>query len=181
LVIEFLHRHSTTIHALEINGYRSLSENRQTVALAEACGLPVLSGGDRHGCAPNAVLNLTNAATFSEFVAEIRFDNVSKILVMPEYRENLIARKVESMADFFRYYPEYPHGCRRWTDRVFFKLDSGVVRPLSYYWHRTVPPWVKSVMGIITLIESRYFYSALRMGLSKKSYRGLSLSSSAGK
>jgi hypothetical protein len=32
----------------------------------------IISGGDRHGCEPSAVLNLTNAKTFSEFIDEIR-------------------------------------------------------------------------------------------------------------
>ncbi len=33
---------------------------------------PVISGGDRHGCEPNGVINLTAARTFSEFAQEVR-------------------------------------------------------------------------------------------------------------
>lgn len=163
-----LNHYPEAIHAMEINGYRSWSENRRTVALAEKLGLPVISGGDRHGCSPNALLNLTNAASFSEFVSEIRHDKVSEILVMPEYRENLFVRKVESVADFFRYYPEYPPGQRRWTNRVFFYLEEGVVRPLSYYWYRTVPLWVKSFMWLVSLTGSKYLKSALQICFRRK-------------
>ncbi len=113
-------------------------------------------------------MNLTNAASFSEFVSEIRHDKVSEILVMPEYRENLFVRKVESVADFFRYYPEYPPGQRRWTNRVFFYLEEGVVRPLSYYWYRTVPLWVKSFMWLVSLTGSKYLKSALQICFRKK-------------
>jgi hypothetical protein len=70
--------------------------------------LPVISGGDRHGHQPNAVLNLTDASTFSEFVLEIRDDKVSRVLVMPEYWEDLKTRKLEILADFFHTYPDYP-------------------------------------------------------------------------
>ncbi|MGD2125327.1 MAG: hypothetical protein PVG99_04560 [Desulfobacteraceae bacterium] len=169
LIVEFLNRYGKGIHALEVNGYRSWSENHKAVSLAERFSLPVVSGGDRHGCAPNAILNLTNATSFSEFVSEIRYDKISEILIMPEYRnKNLYARKLESVADFFRDYPEYPHGHQRWTDRVFFQLEDGLVRPLSYYWQRTVPVWVKSVMWGIQLIGSRYLRPALRIAFAGK-------------
>jgi hypothetical protein len=171
LVTRFLDRYGNRIHALEINGYRSWSENRATIYLAEQFALPLVSGGDRHGCAPNAVLNLTNAATFSEFVSEIRTHKVSEVLLMPEYREHLVVRKMESVGDFFRYYPEYPHGQRRWTDRVFFQLEDGMVRPLSYYWHHTVPMWVKSFTWIIRFLGSKYLHQVLHKAVVKKEMR----------
>ena len=60
------------IHAFELNGTRAWTENAETVELARAHGRPIVSGGDRHACEPSACLNLTNARTFAEFVAEIR-------------------------------------------------------------------------------------------------------------
>jgi len=76
-------------HAVELNGMRSKKENRAVLALAEEVGLPVISGGDRHGCEPNAVLNLTSARTFDEFVHEIRVERRSEILLMPQFFEVL--------------------------------------------------------------------------------------------
>ena len=168
LVTGFLDRYGKSIHALEINGYRSWSENRATVSLAEQFGLPLVSGGDRHGCAPNAVLNLTNAATFSEFVSEIRSHKVSEVILMPEYSEQLLVRKMESVGDFLRYYPEYPHGQRQWTDRVFFQSEGGVVRPLSYYWHHTIPMWVKSFTLLVRMLGSTYLHQVLRKAFVNK-------------
>jgi hypothetical protein len=168
LIVGLLSHHRKSIHALEINGYRPWNENRAAMALAEGFGLPVVSGGDRHGRSPNALLNLTNATTFSEFVSEIRYDKVSEVLVMPEYHEDLFKRKLESVADFFRYYPEYPIGQRRWTDRVFIKVEEGVVRPLSSYWEDTVPMWVKSAMWLVGLVRSKSLRPALRIAFARK-------------
>lgn len=168
LVTEFLKDHGERIHALEVNGYRPWTENHATVALAEQFGLPVVSGGDRHGRTANAVLNLTNARTFSEFAFEVRHEKVSEVLVMPEYWRDLLARKIESVADFFRSYPEHPRGQRLWTDRVFVQLEEGVVRPLSNYWRDTAPAWVKSAMWLVCLVQSKYLQGALRMAIPKK-------------
>src|SRR5262245_40364787 len=62
----FLAGHGSQIHALELNGYRSRRENAGVQALAETASLPLISGGDRHGCAPNALLNVTLAGSFAE-------------------------------------------------------------------------------------------------------------------
>jgi hypothetical protein len=166
---KFLSRYRGKVHALEINGYRTWEENRATMALAERFQLPLISGGDRHGCACNAVLNLTSAESFSEFAAEIRHDRISRIIIMPEYRnKSLLVRKMETVADFFRDYPQCPHGRQPWTDRVFFQLEDGAVRPLSFYWQRTVPMWVKSVMWIIRLVGLQYAREILRIVLARK-------------
>ena len=71
LLKEFIKRHGRWIHAFEINGFRSWSENKAVIELAEALGIPIATGGDRHGCKPNTVINLTNADTFEEFVSDI--------------------------------------------------------------------------------------------------------------
>lgn len=167
LLFKFLREYGTRIHALEVNGYRPWSENQAVIALADQFDLPVVSGGDRHAFSPNALLNLTNAATFSEFASEIRCDRHSQVLVMPEYCQDLFARKMDSVADFLRFYPDYPHGEQCWTDRIFFQLEDGVVRPLSYYWHRTVPIWVKSVMWVFSLISNKYLRPALHSAFTK--------------
>ena len=45
-----LERHSGLIHALELNGLRPWSENARIAWLSRHTGIPVISGGDRHGC-----------------------------------------------------------------------------------------------------------------------------------
>src|SRR5262249_4702833 len=81
----FLATSQWLVQGLELNGMRSRRENREVIALGEAIGMPVISGGDRHGCEPNAALNLTHAATFDEFVCEVRERRRSDILLMPQF------------------------------------------------------------------------------------------------
>ena len=166
-VVRFLERHKKSIHALEINGHRPWQENEASMALARRFGLPVVSGGDRHGGAPNTILNLTNATTFSEFVAEIRFDKATEILIMPDYWRNLSMRKLASVADFFRFYAERPDGEKCWTDRVFVGLEEGGVSPLSSYWNDMAPVWVKTVMWLIGLVGTRCLRSLFHLPFSQ--------------
>jgi hypothetical protein len=56
------------LHATEINGFRKPAENAGVVELARMWDLPVLAGGDRHGCSPNAMVNLSHADTFDTAV-----------------------------------------------------------------------------------------------------------------
>ena len=91
----FLRAHRARLHALELNGYRSQAENDRVRTLAAEVALPVISGGDCHGCAPNALLNLTTATTFAEFAEEVR-DGCSRVLIMPEYRQHLLLRTLAS-------------------------------------------------------------------------------------
>ena len=123
------------------------------IQLAAAVSLPMISGGDRHGCAPNSLLNLTKATSFGAFAREIREKRQSVILVMPEYREALVARKLAVAADAMRLYPSYPSGQQHWTDRVSYERD-GVVRPLSAHWPGGGPLWVRSAMRAFQLATS---------------------------
>ena len=91
-VQRFLRRYGSRIHALEINGLRTWQENMAAVSLARESGHPVVSGGDRHGLEPNAMINLTSAATFKEFAEEIRIEQVSNMAIQPQYREPLALR-----------------------------------------------------------------------------------------
>src|SRR5262249_13178765 len=152
------------IHALEINGYRRKQENRDTVALAHGFDLPLISGGDRHGRVPNALLNVTCASTMSEFVEEIRYDKVSSVLLMPEYFEHVFTRTMEGVADVLRYYPGHPEGMKRWTDRVFMDVGDGL-QPLTHYWRTGGPIWVKAPLGWMCLMGNRQFRPAIRMVL----------------
>jgi hypothetical protein len=147
---QFLHAHGTRLHALELNGYRSQLENDRVRTLASEVELPVISGGDRHGCAPNALLNLTTAGTFAEFAEEVR-EGCSTVLIMPEYRQHLLLRTLASASDVMRHYPWRPEG-QYWTDRVSYEAEG--LRPLSEVWPHGGPFWVRSSVRVLHLLTN---------------------------
>ncbi len=106
-------------------------------------GLPIVTGGDRHGCKPNTVINLTNAKTFAEFVEEIRVDKHSEVVLMPEYKEPLHSRQLQSFSEILRHYPEFPEDRRRWFDRVYYDYDGLGLRKLSVHWEFGGPKWLQ--------------------------------------
>jgi hypothetical protein len=164
----FLGEFEEWIHAFEINGFRSWRENRAVMTMAKDFGFPVVSGGDRHGCRANTVLNLTRGASFAEFVAEVREDGRSEILLMPEYRESRVLRLLEVVADVLRHYPNHPQGQPIWTDRVFVDLEDKGVRPISDYWKRGGPVWVQAALWGLRMVGSRHVKPALRMALARE-------------
>jgi hypothetical protein len=155
-----------SIHAFELNGTRSWEENVATIQLARAYGRPVISGGDRHGCEPAACLNLTNVASFGEFVQEVRTGN-SILLFMPHYREPMALRILETAWEILRPYPEY-RGRERWTDRVFYRNAEGVAEPLSTVWNSGVPWIIRPVTALIQLCAMPSIRPALRLLLSNR-------------
>lgn len=116
-----LKEHGSHIHALELNGLRCWAENRQVIRLAQQAQKPSLSGGDRHGREPNAILNLTSATCFREFIDEVRYRRTSHILFMPQYRESLNLRTMQTVIDVLRDYPETFQGRRTWPERVYYR------------------------------------------------------------
>jgi len=148
----FLAAHRSHLHAIELNGYRSRRENAGAQALAMSAGLPLISGGDRHGCAPNAILNLTRAGSFAECAAEVR-DGTSAVVFMPEYRQNLTTRKLAAASDVLRRNGADRTGRIHWTDRVTWERD-GAIRPLSFHWPHGGPFWVRSSVRAFRLIAS---------------------------
>ncbi len=146
LVNEFLQKNSNYLHALELNGLRNWDENRTVRRLAEQWNMLLISGGDRHGVEPNANLNLTNAASFTEFVHEIRKEKKSDVLFMPQYAEPWKHRLLQSTIDAIRHYPEFPQGSRTWDERVYHPDANGVVRPLSELWPNHQPPRLMSFL-----------------------------------
>ena len=125
LLNHFIKEHGRWIHAFEINGFRTWSENKSVIEMAEALGFPIATGGDRHGCKPNTVINLTNSTTFEEFVEEIRVDKRSEVVLMPEYKQPLHSRQMQSFSEILKHYPEFPEGRRQWLDRVYFDIGFG--------------------------------------------------------
>jgi hypothetical protein len=162
---QLLNRFRSCIHALELNGFRSWSENEATCQLSAEVGVPVISGGDRHACAPNAMLNLTHARTFAEFVEEVRA-GVSEVLIMPEYRENLAVRKLAAAAEVLRRYPTYPPERQKWTDRVSCEHE-GEVRPLSHHWPDGGPLWVRSAVSTFLVVTSSIGMPVVNLALTR--------------
>jgi hypothetical protein len=141
LVRSFMRECGAFIHALELNGYRTWRENEGVCRLHGECGLPLVSGGDRHGRDANALLNLTTATSFGEFAREIRERRQNTMLVMPEYRQSLVARKLATVRDALRDYPYYEGRCR-WVDRVW-SVHTGRPLPLAEEWPDGGPLWVR--------------------------------------
>jgi hypothetical protein len=163
---EFLSRYRPWIHALELNAMRTRTENQRVLYVAGDYNLPVVAGGDRHGCRPNAVLNLSQAESWQDFVAEIRNDRRSSILLMPTYEEPVRLRELQTIADVLRHYPHYPYGQRQFTDRVFVDLEGYSWQRLSFYWSGGVPLWLRPAFGMPVALGSDHFRPVLRWFLS---------------
>lgn len=157
-----LSHHGKWIHAVELNGLRSWTENSEALELARTWQLPAISGGDRHGLEPNANLNLTHARTFAEFAGEIR-GGLSHVLFMPQYREPLRLRWFETVKDIVRCHPGAQR--RRWVDRFFYECDDGVTRPLAELWPNEGPALLRSFFAMLRLSESQSLRAALRLAI----------------
>lgn len=163
----FLSRHVKWIHAFEVNGFRSWSENKGVIDLAESIGIPLVTGGDRHGCKPNTVINITNASTFEEFADEVRNDKHSEIVLMPAYEQPLHSRQLESFAEILSHYPHFRAGRQRWFERIYFDTgDGNGVRSLSSHgWVRGGPLWLQWAvwtLGVMGSPKMRPFFRLAR-------------------
>ena len=166
LLKNFIKEFGRWIHAFEINGFRSWSENKAVIEMAEALNFPIVTGGDRHGCKPNTVINLTNAKTFSEFAEEIRVDKRSEVVLMPEYKQPLHSRQLQSFSEILKHYPEFPEGRQKWFDRVYFDIgDDFGLRQLSVHWKRGGPVWLRWAiwtLGVLGSPKMRPLFSLAR-------------------
>lgn len=161
----FLERHGRNIHALELNGLRSMAENLRVQKLALQTGRPLVTGGDRHGCEPNALLNLTRAKSFSEFAAEIREGAPTQSLFMPQYEEPLKLRLLQVTSDVLRTYEDFDLDRRRWSDRIFFDDEDGTVRRISDVWKGNGPDLIGQFVSLMRLVEFRQVRAVLRLAL----------------
>jgi hypothetical protein len=166
LLKHFLEEHGQHIHALEINGFRSWSENKSVIEMANALDFPLVTGGDRHGCKPNTVINVTNAVSFGEFVEEIRVDRRSEIVLMPEYRQPLHSRQLQAFSEILRTYPDFPEDRKEWFKRIYFDLsnDKGLVSLSDHGWVRG-PFWVRiaiRTLGVLGSPHARPIFSLAR-------------------
>lgn len=170
LLKDFIKAHGRWIHAFEINGFRSWSENKLVIEMAEALGIPIATGGDRHGCKPNTVINLTNADTFDEFVHEIRVEKKSEVVLMPEYEQPLHSRQLQSFSEILKHYPEFVEGRQKWFERVFFDSGDGQgVRSLaSHGWRLGGPRWLRAAIWTLGFLGSPQVRPLFRLARSRK-------------
>lgn len=143
----FLQAAHPFLHAFELNGMRSHQENRGVLRLAREHNQVILSGGDRHGCEPNAFLNLTDAADFSEFVDEVRSGRHSTVLFMPQYNQPLAWRFWQNFTHVIADYPGHPEGRRRWDERTFHPDRDGNVVPMSRLWRVGPPEFLRTLFA----------------------------------
>ncbi len=161
---EFTDRFQPWIHALEINGLRDWRENQRTVVLSRRSGAPLISGGDRHGREPNAVLNLTNATSFAEFASEVR-SGISRVILLPQYRRPLALRIIENFTDIVSDAPEHGLGWTSWTQRVFRQCDDGTVRSLHAMCGEKPPAMLRAVTAAFRMLSHRYVKPALEWAM----------------
>lgn len=152
LLASFMESCGECVHAVELGGLRSWDENQRALDFASQVGLPVISGGDRHGCEPNACVNLTNASNFAEFAAEVRAGN-SHVLFMPQYSEPLTVRYFRAVNDIVGTYPGNSVG-EKWDERVYHPDREGVEQPISRLWAKP-PIYVGMVFAVFRLLETR--------------------------
>jgi hypothetical protein len=145
--------HRGSFDALEVNGLRCWKENQQVIGLAQQAGLPVISGGDRHGLEPNAILNLSQATTLAEFIHDVRYRRISHVVFMPQYRWPLKLRLMRTIVDILRDYPKSFGGRRTWTERAFFReAKNGLALPFSSICRDGGPKGLKHLIGSLRLL-----------------------------
>lgn len=170
LLKEFVKRHGRWIHAFEVNGFRSWSENKRVIEMAEALGIPLATGGDRHGCKPNTVINLTNADSFEEFANEIRVEKRSEVVLMPEYEQPLHSRQMQSFSEILKHYPEFREGRQKWFERVYFDVgdEKGLVSLAGHGWKRGGPRWLRAAIWTLGFLGSPSMRPIFRLARKKK-------------
>lgn len=154
------------VHAFELGGLRSWEENQDTSHFAEGWNQPIIGGGDRHGCEPSAVLNLTEAESFTEFVHQVRKERRTHVLFMPQYAEPHALRVIQTLLDVVREYPEYPAGSRRWDERVFHPDHNGVLQPLSTLW-RKPEGFINAIFAAFRLLEMHPVRNLMQFALAR--------------
>ena len=155
LLAEFVRIHGRWLHALEINGFRSWSENKAVVEMAESLGLPVVAGGDRHGCRPNTVINISNCDTFDEYATDLRTAKRNEVALMPQYERPLISRQLESFAEILGHCPQLGADRTHWIQRMYFDIGDGKgLRSVSDLGVIRGPLWMRSAIRVLGILGS---------------------------
>ncbi len=157
----FVLRYRRFIHCLELNGLRAWHENKRVLAFAQTVDRPVVSGGDRHGTEPNAVLNLTHATTFGDFAEEIR-SGTSNILMTERYRESHAWRILHNFEVMAGEMEHHAHGWRHWSDRVFYQGENGDVESFKSIFGGRVPRALNAPLRLLRLVSVPGIRRAIR-------------------
>lgn len=166
ILSDFIAKLGMFVHAFELGGLRSWEENRAVVSLAERWGQITIGGGDRHGAEPSAVVNLTNAETFAEFVHEVRHERRCHVLFMRQYAEPFALRMLRTFLDITREYPDYAEGSRYWDERVFHPDSRREIRPLRTLWDAP-PPFMQMFFAVVRLLEIDFIRETMEKLLAK--------------
>jgi hypothetical protein len=168
MLLGFLGKYHRFLHALEINGFRPWEENREVLALGETWGLPVVAGGDRHGAAPNMVLNLTTATSLSEFAAEVREDRISDVVLMPAYHDPMFTKQFRTAGDALGFYPNHPPERRHWTGRVFFEEIPGQPKSMKELVSTGIPGWLETTTSVVRSLGGGPLHRLLNASLPRE-------------
>jgi hypothetical protein len=167
--MQFVRQYGNCLHALELNGLRPWTENRQVLQMASELNMPVISGGDRHALEPNAMLDLTNAATFGEFVEQVR-SGWTDVLVKDQYREPFGLRILQNIEEILRDHANHARGWRQWSDRVFYHCEDGVVRSLTTLLRHRVRRAVRLFVRAIGLVPCRRLRQRFRFAFPRQEF-----------
>jgi len=153
-LLALLRAYHDRIDALELNGYREWSENRQVLPIAKGFALPVVAGGDRHGLFPNTIVNLTSAHDWAGFAHELRVERCSRCVVFPEYKDPFVGRIFASAADFLRPHHQHHRAQTTWAERVFITMN-GQEHSVASMWDRE-PLWLRLTVAITRVIGAKH-------------------------
>jgi len=96
-------------------------------------------------------MNLTSAASFTEFVEEIRVDRMSHVHFMPQYQERWEQRIFRSTLNAVTDFPDFMPGWQRWDERAFHPDKDGVMRSFAELWANGHAP--RLLMGAIQVVR----------------------------
>jgi hypothetical protein len=113
------------------------------------------------------MLDLTNAAVFPEFVEQVR-SGWTDLLVTNAYREPFGLRILQNVEEIMRDHANHGRGWQRWSDRVFYRCDDGVVRPLTALFRHRVPDTVQLLVRGIGLLRCRSLRRTVRSALDRR-------------
>ncbi len=167
LASHFAQKYRPFLHALELNGLRPWAENCDVLRMARELGRPLISGGDRHALEPNTILDLTNAATFAGFVEQVRAGH-THVLITDQYREPYKLRILQNLEEILQDHESHGRGWQRWSDRVFYECDDGIVRSLTTLFANRVPRSVQFFVRAIDVIRRYSMRQTFRLAFPKR-------------
>lgn len=94
----------------------------------------------------------------------MRVGRQSTVLFMPQHREPMRYRIVQTMWDIMRYYPDHPDR-RKWSNRIFFRDEDGTAKAVSTFFNGNQPAIVKQFSSLIRLVDSSSVRKVLRTAL----------------